>query len=176
LHVPITAPIWSICLAHFILLKSTILRHITACSALKVNRRFGATYRLHLQGRKISRACLSPAFTLVYCSAYYTSNIMMTAASRHEQRGLVGNNPASCLPGPEIKSWPGNRLSCLGFLMSSRTSCRQMQGQFLKLGHYRFFSHPLKQWYSTWGTRRHLRGYVKLIYIYYFKINTLINN
>jgi hypothetical protein len=29
---------------------------ITLCSPLKVNRRFGGTYRLHLQGRRISRA------------------------------------------------------------------------------------------------------------------------
>jgi hypothetical protein len=64
---------------------------ITSCSPLKVNRRFGGTYRLHLQSRRISRArdqresrwqaqeqsasrnfglCLPPAFTLVSCSAY----------------------------------------------------------------------------------------------------------
>jgi hypothetical protein len=29
---------------------------ITPCSTLKANRRFGATYSLHLQGRRISRA------------------------------------------------------------------------------------------------------------------------
>jgi hypothetical protein len=46
------------------------------------------------------------------------------------------------------------------------------------------FSGELDQWYSTWGTRtpggtrRHLKGYVKLkkTEIYYFMINTLINN
>jgi hypothetical protein len=38
------------------ILKSTILWHITPCSKLKVNRRFGGKYRLHLQGRKISWA------------------------------------------------------------------------------------------------------------------------
>jgi hypothetical protein len=36
--------------------KCTIFWDITPCSPLKVNRRFGGTYRLHLQGRKISRA------------------------------------------------------------------------------------------------------------------------
>jgi hypothetical protein len=36
-------------------LKSTIFWHIKPCSQLKVNRRFGETYRLHLQGR-INRA------------------------------------------------------------------------------------------------------------------------
>jgi hypothetical protein len=35
--------------------KSTIFWDITPCSSLKVNRRFGGTYHLHLQGR-ISRA------------------------------------------------------------------------------------------------------------------------
>jgi hypothetical protein len=33
------------------LLKSTIFWDITPCSPLSVNRRFGGTYRLHLQGR-----------------------------------------------------------------------------------------------------------------------------
>jgi hypothetical protein len=37
-------------------LKSTIYWDMTPCSPLNVNRRFGATYRLHLQGRRISRA------------------------------------------------------------------------------------------------------------------------
>jgi hypothetical protein len=36
-------------------LKNTIFWDITSCRPLKVNRRFGATFRLHLQGRKISR-------------------------------------------------------------------------------------------------------------------------
>jgi hypothetical protein len=38
------------------MLKSTIIWDITPCSPLKVNRRFGGTCRLHLQGRIISRA------------------------------------------------------------------------------------------------------------------------
>jgi hypothetical protein len=37
-------------------MKSTIFWDITPRSPLNVNRRFGATYRLHLQGRRISRA------------------------------------------------------------------------------------------------------------------------
>jgi hypothetical protein len=64
---------------------------------LKVSRRFGGAYRLHLQGRSISRArnqgerkwreelclavlvtCLPPAFTLVSCSAY-SSTLKMEA-------------------------------------------------------------------------------------------------
>jgi hypothetical protein len=66
-------------------MKSTVFWDITLCSPLKVNRRFGGTYRLHLQGRRISRAinqqeavasprlCWSTAFTLVSCSAYYST-------------------------------------------------------------------------------------------------------
>jgi hypothetical protein len=41
---------------HTLKLKNTIFWDITPCSPLKVNRRFGGTYRLNLQGRKISRA------------------------------------------------------------------------------------------------------------------------
>jgi hypothetical protein len=37
-------------------MKSTIFWDITLCSPLNVNRRFGGTYRLHLQGRRISWA------------------------------------------------------------------------------------------------------------------------
>jgi hypothetical protein len=36
--------------------KSTIFSDITPCSPLKVNRRFGGTYCLRLQGRRLSRA------------------------------------------------------------------------------------------------------------------------
>jgi hypothetical protein len=36
--------------------KSTIFWDITSCSPLKVNWRFGGTYRLHFQSRKISQA------------------------------------------------------------------------------------------------------------------------
>jgi hypothetical protein len=35
-----------------VVMKSTIFWDITPCSPLKVYRRFGGTYRLHLQGRK----------------------------------------------------------------------------------------------------------------------------
>jgi hypothetical protein len=38
------------------LYKSIIFWDITSCSPLSVNRRFGGTYRFHLQGRKISSA------------------------------------------------------------------------------------------------------------------------
>jgi hypothetical protein len=56
-------------------MKSATFWDITPCSPLKANRRFGGTYRLHPQGRKVSRArnqqlCLPPAFTLVSCSVY----------------------------------------------------------------------------------------------------------
>jgi hypothetical protein len=39
-----------------VVMKSTIFWDITQCSPLRVKRRFGGTYRLQLQGRKISRA------------------------------------------------------------------------------------------------------------------------
>jgi hypothetical protein len=58
-------------LSHY--LKSSIFWDVTPCSPFKVNRRFGGTCRLHLQGREISQAgeqletrwqpelCLQPA-------------------------------------------------------------------------------------------------------------------
>jgi hypothetical protein len=51
---------------------------ITPYSPLKVNRQFGRTYRLHLQGRRISQASSAelfypPDFTLVSSSDYSSS-------------------------------------------------------------------------------------------------------
>jgi hypothetical protein len=37
-------------------MKSSILWDIMPCSPLKVNRRFGGKFRLHLQGRRASKA------------------------------------------------------------------------------------------------------------------------
>jgi hypothetical protein len=45
-----------------VVMKSTIFWDIKLCSLLKVNRRFGGTYRLHLQGRRISSVVLSTSF------------------------------------------------------------------------------------------------------------------
>jgi hypothetical protein len=53
-----------------VVMKSTIFWDMTLCSPLKINRRFGRTYRLHLQGRRHKLNCLPPGFTLVSCSAY----------------------------------------------------------------------------------------------------------
>jgi hypothetical protein len=44
------------CFRQFLKLKSTIFWDITHHSPLNVNRSFGETYRLHIQGRRISRA------------------------------------------------------------------------------------------------------------------------
>jgi hypothetical protein len=41
-----------------VVMKSTIFWDMTPWSPLSVNRCFGLTYRLHLQGWRISRACL----------------------------------------------------------------------------------------------------------------------
>jgi hypothetical protein len=58
-----------------IVTKSPLFWDIRPCSPLKDNRRFGTTYRLHLQGRRISQArnhheALATCFMLVYCLAY----------------------------------------------------------------------------------------------------------
>jgi hypothetical protein len=63
----------TLCKTYFIT-KSANFWDITPCSPSSVNRRFGGTYRLHLQGQRISLArkpCLAPAFTLVPCSSYF---------------------------------------------------------------------------------------------------------
>jgi hypothetical protein len=71
--------------------KRSILWDIMKCSQLKVNRRFGGTYRLQLQveeeaEQEISvktggeqNLCLPPVFTMVSCSAF--SSIFKTEAS-----------------------------------------------------------------------------------------------
>jgi hypothetical protein len=69
-------------------MNSTIYRDITPCSLLKVNRRFGGIYRLHLQGRRINwekssvkagdKRHLPPNFTLVSCLSY-SSKLKMQA-------------------------------------------------------------------------------------------------
>jgi hypothetical protein len=74
-----------------VVMKSTIFLDITPCSPLKVNRRFAGTYRLHLQGRGISRERnqherrwqAEPASTLISCSAY-SSTLKMEAICSSE--------------------------------------------------------------------------------------------
>jgi hypothetical protein len=46
-------------------MKSIVFWDITPCSLLKVNRRFGGTYRLHLQGRRaLLVTCFHAGFLL----------------------------------------------------------------------------------------------------------------
>jgi hypothetical protein len=40
-----------------VVMKSIIFWDMTPCSLLRCNRRFGGTYRLHLQGRRSKYAC-----------------------------------------------------------------------------------------------------------------------
>jgi hypothetical protein len=48
-----------------VVMKSTIFWDIMPCSPLSVNRRFGGTYHLYLQGRKLKmEALLSPPLSL----------------------------------------------------------------------------------------------------------------
>jgi hypothetical protein len=53
-------------------MKSIIFWDITPCSPFSVNRRFGGTYCLHLQGRKNKLGKKqAPAFTLISCRTYF---------------------------------------------------------------------------------------------------------
>jgi hypothetical protein len=66
-----------------VVIKSSIFWDISSCSLLKVNRRFGGTCRLHLQGRRISQALLATCFILVYCLDY-SSTLKMEAKCSSE--------------------------------------------------------------------------------------------
>jgi hypothetical protein len=46
---------WRLSSEHWDDKKSTVFWDMTPCSPLKVNRRFGGTYRLHFQGRRINQ-------------------------------------------------------------------------------------------------------------------------
>jgi hypothetical protein len=59
-----------------VVMKCSIFWDITPCSPLKVNRRFGGTCRLHLQGRALLATC----FALVSCF-YYSSTLKMNTRS-----------------------------------------------------------------------------------------------
>jgi hypothetical protein len=51
-----------------VVMKSIIFWDITPCSPVRVNWRFGGTYRLHLQGRRISRASRALLVTCVHAA------------------------------------------------------------------------------------------------------------
>jgi hypothetical protein len=68
-----------------VVMKSPIFWDIRPCGPSKVNRRFGGTYRLHLQGRRISRESnqrdgrwQAEGFCLAYSS---TMNVEATRSS-----------------------------------------------------------------------------------------------
>jgi hypothetical protein len=72
--------------------KSSIFWGIMLCSPLKIDRRFGGTYRLFLQGRRISQrgnqnvvnvALLATCFTLLSCLSY-SSTLKMEALCSSE--------------------------------------------------------------------------------------------
>jgi hypothetical protein len=49
-------------------MKDSAFQHITPFIPLKINQRFGGTYRLHLQDRRIRKALLATSFIFVSCS------------------------------------------------------------------------------------------------------------
>jgi hypothetical protein len=52
-----------------VVMKSIIFWDVTPCSLLRCNRRFGGTYRIHLQGRR--KFCLPPAYLLVLAEIFF---------------------------------------------------------------------------------------------------------
>jgi hypothetical protein len=72
-------------------MNSTIFWDITPCSLLRVSRRFGRTYRLHVQGRKINRARNQRESRwqaeLVSCLAYFLTLKMEAICSSETSVG-----------------------------------------------------------------------------------------
>jgi hypothetical protein len=72
-------------------MKSSVAWSITPCRPLKVNRRFGRTYRLHHHGRRIKqarnphqtnrRSLLATFFIPIYCLAYFSTMMMKATCS-----------------------------------------------------------------------------------------------
>jgi hypothetical protein len=68
-------------------MKSCTFWDIILCTPLKINRRFGETYHLHLQGRTSrARTSLQPVFTLVSFLAYSILKICSSGTSVGFQR------------------------------------------------------------------------------------------
>jgi hypothetical protein len=66
--------------------KSSISWDITQCSPMKVNRPFGGTYRLHLEGRRISRA-RNQSESKVQFSARFHSGFLLGSSFEPEDKG-----------------------------------------------------------------------------------------
>jgi hypothetical protein len=68
-----------------VVMKDFIFWDITPYRQLKVNRRFGGTYRFHIKDPRMSRRlCLSPAFTLVFLLGFHSSTLNMKAIRSSE--------------------------------------------------------------------------------------------
>jgi hypothetical protein len=67
-----------------VVMESTIFWDITPCSPLKFNRRFGGTYRLHLQG--LLATCFHAGFLLAYFSTLKMEAICSSETTFHFQQ------------------------------------------------------------------------------------------
>jgi hypothetical protein len=60
-----------------VIMKSSIFWDITSCSPLKVNARFGGTFRVCLQGQRFNQARnqhdVGSKLTIASCSAYFST-------------------------------------------------------------------------------------------------------
>jgi hypothetical protein len=98
--------------------KSPVCIDITLYSPLKVNRHFGGTCRLHLQGRKTGQrtdqheADSKQSFTLVSCLAYY-STLKMNETCSYEMLVDFQRTIRRCIP--EDRTLQGHRCENLKF-------------------------------------------------------------
>jgi hypothetical protein len=79
-----------------VVMKSIIFWDVTPCSLLSCNRRFGGTYRLHLQGRK-NNFCFPPAY-LLFLAEIISSTLKMEVICSSEtsvvtQQGYTASHP-----------------------------------------------------------------------------------
>jgi hypothetical protein len=79
-----------------VVVKSTIFWDITPCSPLNVNRRFGETYRLHFQGRRISWARNQRESPLLWST--YSSTLKMEAICSSETSADIQRTTRRYIP------------------------------------------------------------------------------
>jgi hypothetical protein len=69
-----------------VVLKSIIFWDVTPCSLLRCNRRFGGTYRLHIQGRRSKHTCLHAGLAEIFSSTLKMEAICFSETSAASQQ------------------------------------------------------------------------------------------
>jgi hypothetical protein len=137
-----------------VIMRSSIFWDVTPRSTLKVNRRFGGTYLLRLQGRRIRQARnqresrWQDAFTLVTCLVYSLTLKMEAACSSKISFDFQRNTPRFGVQRGSM--WPRVCTSCwwmctiktrvMSFIPTKSDACTSTlwpRATFLRLSHAR---------------------------------------